>query len=138
MAKVKKSVKKSAAKEALGSPAMSSKTVLFVPPAPSRKTVTRAASKIKKVRAARRALLETLDREEVAVLADDMAVVAASVVREAPPAVMPVKHVKTPLVVLPAVKKCEAPRTGIVNAICFWAGSVLSDSNAFLRLKKAN
>ncbi|MEI6437166.1 MAG: hypothetical protein WCO69_00275 [Candidatus Omnitrophota bacterium] len=42
------------------------------------------------------------------------------------------------LKIVPVAKPVEKKIKSMVNAVCFWAGSVLSDSNAFLRLKKAN
>ncbi|MBF0594506.1 MAG: hypothetical protein HQL22_06025, partial [Candidatus Omnitrophica bacterium] len=35
-------------------------------------------------------------------------------------------------------KKSSVPHRGFLNAVCFWAGSVLSDGNAFLKPKKAS
>lgn len=137
MTKAKKDLKKSAAKEALGSPALSAKTVLFPKPVASKKPVVRVASKLVRVRKARKALLASLDQAEQVESADKP--VAVEPVVQAP-VVKPVsaaKPEKAVHVVKPVGKEVKAPHKGILNAACFWAGSVLSDSNAFLRLKKA-
>lgn len=131
MAKARKTVKKSAAGEALGTPAFSSKTVLFPDAVASKKPVKRSAAKLSKVRQARQALVLSSVPAAVVVNEPEREIPAAPQEKPAVKGVDLVSERESRQV------KARAPRKGILSAACFWAGSVLSDSNAFLR-RKAN
>lgn len=117
MVKAKKSVKKSAVREVVAALDVTAKPVAL------KKPVQRAASRLKKARSARsaRSAREALQSSPAQ---SEKVAAAVAVVSEAY-AVKPVPAVETD------GKKVAVPRKGFLNAACFWAGSVLSDSNAF-------
>ena len=96
-------------------------------PVKSAKPSRRVVSRLKKVRSARgasEALESSAERSE-------KVAAAVAAVSEASPSLRAEHPVK------PAGKKAAPPRGGMLSAVCFWAGTVISDSNVFLRLKKA-
>ncbi|MBF0387267.1 MAG: hypothetical protein HQL20_05355 [Candidatus Omnitrophica bacterium] len=100
--------------------------------APSAKPVRRAASRLRKARSSSEAL------ESSAEQAGKVAA-AVAVVSEAEPTARSIEHLaRKKLQASRPASANEAPHRGFLNAVCFWAGSVLGDTNTFLRLKKAN